>query len=333
VRTELPNTRKAGIVTNHSITFTLLPVIRSTFYVDKSRYSLNCKTTLGVFAIDGTVYQWSSRDRNLRDRDLVKISRRELDRDFFKNSETETKTQDLKFETETRDFKICAFCRNFLKISSSLLTWIFSNFWHFSDMFWLFLTCKYNKHKIVELYKILINHFFCNIQRLETWNLRDRDETWTFKTETENRRNGSRDETKSWDSITAVNTTIQGCKIGFHLKILIWFEWAHWNNKKFLCPIQSWSGNFLKNCSPIKSRSGQNRLQSFTSPNQSGSVLTAEVEPDPVYRSRLRQDKLQRASRIASRVANLAVFPRILACFWGAAFFWRLAGFLLFGLV
>jgi len=36
---------------------------------------------------------------------------KDRDRDFFKNSETETR--DLKFETEikTRDFKICAFCR------------------------------------------------------------------------------------------------------------------------------------------------------------------------------------------------------------------------------
>jgi len=57
--------------------------------------------------------QRGSPDRNLqnRERDLVKISRR--DRDFIKNSET----RDLKFdtETETRDFKICAFCRSFSK--------------------------------------------------------------------------------------------------------------------------------------------------------------------------------------------------------------------------
>jgi len=58
--------------------------------------------------------QWCSRDRNLqnRDRDLVKISRR--DWDFIKNSETQSR--DLKCETETRGFKICAFCRNFSKI-------------------------------------------------------------------------------------------------------------------------------------------------------------------------------------------------------------------------
>ena len=50
-------------------------------------------------------------DRNLRDRE------------FTKNSETETR--DLKLETETRDFKICGFCRNFSKnVSSSLLSQI-----------------------------------------------------------------------------------------------------------------------------------------------------------------------------------------------------------------
>jgi len=45
----------------------------------------------------------SSRDHNLRDQDLLKISIR--DRDVIKNSET---------EIETRDFKICAFCQKFL---------------------------------------------------------------------------------------------------------------------------------------------------------------------------------------------------------------------------
>jgi len=29
--------------------------------------------------------------------------------------------------------------------SPMLLTWIFSKFWHFSDMFWLQLSCKYNQ--------------------------------------------------------------------------------------------------------------------------------------------------------------------------------------------
>ena len=53
-------------------------------------------------------YQWCSRDRYLqdRDRDLVKIPRR--DRDFIKKLQD----RDLKIETETRDIKICAFRRN-----------------------------------------------------------------------------------------------------------------------------------------------------------------------------------------------------------------------------
>jgi len=47
----------------------------------------------------GCYHQWRSRDRNLRDRDLAQISRR--DRDFVIKAETETET--WKFETETRD--------------------------------------------------------------------------------------------------------------------------------------------------------------------------------------------------------------------------------------
>ena len=100
------------------------------------------------------------------------------DRDLIKNPET----RDLKFETETRDFEICAIC-GIKKESSSLLSWIFSNFWHFSDLFSLFLTCKYNKQKIVELWKF--HHFVSLLNSVsrpvaieteaETSNLRDRD--------------------------------------------------------------------------------------------------------------------------------------------------------------
>ena len=117
----------------------------------------------------GGTGQWCSRDCNLRDRDLVKISRRY--RDFIKNSET----PDLKFETETRDFKICTFCPEFLKKCRHYF-WLafFSNFWHFPDIFWLFLSCKYNKQKLLN-YKNFTKPFLCNIQGLETWNLRDRD--------------------------------------------------------------------------------------------------------------------------------------------------------------
>jgi len=35
----------------------------------------------------------------------------------------------------------------FKQMSSSILSCIFSNFWHFYNLFWLFLTCKYNKQK------------------------------------------------------------------------------------------------------------------------------------------------------------------------------------------
>jgi len=48
-----------------------------------------------------------------------------------------------------------------------LLTWISSSFWHFSDMFWLFLTCKYNKQKYLN-YINFNKPFLCNIQSLET---------------------------------------------------------------------------------------------------------------------------------------------------------------------
>ena len=56
-----------------------------------------------------------------------------------------------------------------------LLTWIFLNFWHFSDMFWLFLTCKYNKQKYVNY---LINHFFAifKVSRPETFETETRPE-------------------------------------------------------------------------------------------------------------------------------------------------------------
>jgi len=61
----------------------------------------------------------------------------------------------------------------------------FSNFWHFSDVFWCCLTCVVlpantaNKKSLN--YRNFNNPFFCNIQSLETWNLRDRDETWNLR--------------------------------------------------------------------------------------------------------------------------------------------------------
>jgi len=65
--------------------------------------------------------QWCSRDRNLRDRDLVKISRR--DRAFTKNSETENGEWIL--EVQDRDSRLqnlCILPKFFKKMLSSLLT-------------------------------------------------------------------------------------------------------------------------------------------------------------------------------------------------------------------
>jgi len=75
------------------------------------------------FNFCGSGFQWCSRDRNRRDRNLLIISRRDRDRDFIKNSETEAS-------------KFVHFAE--IKIKNVVIT---------SD----FLTCNYNKHKIVEL--------------------------------------------------------------------------------------------------------------------------------------------------------------------------------------
>jgi len=56
-------------------------------------------TESSLYYVSELKRQWCSRDRNLRDRDLAQISRRDRDRDFVIKAETETR----KFETETRD--------------------------------------------------------------------------------------------------------------------------------------------------------------------------------------------------------------------------------------
>ena len=82
------------------------------------------------------------------------------DRDFIKIS----KTRDLKLETETRDFKICAFCRIFFKkrvIASDL------KFLQISDIFptWFsyFLPANATNKKSLN-YRNFNRLFFCNIQ-------------------------------------------------------------------------------------------------------------------------------------------------------------------------
>jgi len=70
-------------------------------------------------------------------------------------------------------------------------------------VFWLFLTYKYNKQKIIALriIAILINHFFVifKVSRPETFETETIPETFETETrpetfETETRKNGSRDE-------------------------------------------------------------------------------------------------------------------------------------------
>jgi len=81
--------------------------------------------------------------------------------------ETETwlKLRDWDFikNSETRDFQIWAFCQNFVLnvvVTSELNFFLFLAF---SDMFWLFLTCKCNKQKSLNL-RILLNYFFATFK-------------------------------------------------------------------------------------------------------------------------------------------------------------------------
>jgi len=77
----------------------------------------------------------------------TKTSLKLRDRGFIKNS-----------ETETRDFKICGFCRNFSKkCRHRFPSWFFSNFSHFSHLFSWFLACKYKREK-TRCITVLLSH-------------------------------------------------------------------------------------------------------------------------------------------------------------------------------
>jgi len=73
---------------------------------------------------------------------------------FRNEAETETSSKtpnrDSRLEVRDRDSKINAFWRNLKKCPHRFWLEFFSNFWHFSDVYSLFLTCKCNKQKIVE---------------------------------------------------------------------------------------------------------------------------------------------------------------------------------------
>ena len=132
--------------------------------------------------------QWCSQDRNIRDRDVVKISKR--DRDFIKNSETETR--DLKFETETS--KYVHFAEILLK--NVVITSDF-NFFQISGIFrlvWVVFYLQIQQTKNRWITEILINHFFAifKVSRSETF-------------ETETRKNGSRDESRDQDEVSRLH--------------------------------------------------------------------------------------------------------------------------------
>ena len=131
-----------------------------------------------AFATVLAIHQWCGPDRNLRDRDLVEISRR--DRDFIKNLETETRDFKFKTVTETRNFKICAFCR----IKKNVIITSDLNFFQISGIFPkcfdCFLVANTTNKKSLN-YRSFNKPFLCNIQSLETWKLRDRDETWNLR--------------------------------------------------------------------------------------------------------------------------------------------------------
>ena len=117
----------------------------------------------------------------------LKFRDRDWDRDFIKNSETDTRDMMFETETNTRDFKIFAFCRNFF---DNVVITSESSFILFLAFFRRVLFVSYLKiqpkksHWIIE---ILINHLFAifEVSRPETFEIETETRTETFKTETE----------------------------------------------------------------------------------------------------------------------------------------------------
>jgi len=91
-------------------------------------------------------------------------------------------------------------------MSSSLLTLhlkFFSNIWHFSDLFSLFLTCKYNKQNLW-IIKILLNHFFATFNKVSR-PLASETDTRPETFETETRKNGTRNESRDRDQVSRLH--------------------------------------------------------------------------------------------------------------------------------
>ena len=54
--------------------------------------------------------------------------------------------------------KFVHFVKNFKNNYHRFKVEFFSNFWHFFDVFWLFVTCKYNREKTCWFTKVLQSH-------------------------------------------------------------------------------------------------------------------------------------------------------------------------------
>ena len=101
----------------------------------------------------------------------------------------------LTFDTDTllklwdrnlRFHNLCILLKFFKKWSSPLYSsWIFSNFWHFSNLFWFFLTnTTENLIESQNIYKaISLQYWQFQDNRLvtETCHLSEQDETWNLQ--------------------------------------------------------------------------------------------------------------------------------------------------------
>ena len=136
-------------------------------------------------------HRWCSQDRNHQDQDMVKTLRLRLHQKLW--------------EIWDWDFKICAFCQNYFSICHHHF-WLkfFSNFCNFYDIFWLFITCKYNNQKNHWIIEILLNHFFAilKVSKPVAFKTKTRPETFKIETRKMGLETNLESETTSWHSIT-----------------------------------------------------------------------------------------------------------------------------------
>ena len=111
------------------------------------------------------------------------------DRDFITNSETETS-------------KFVDFAEIFQKnvVTTSQVEFV-SNFSHYSDLFSLFLTCKYNREKTHWITDIFLSHILAifSLKTIGLWPRPVAFETRPETCETETRKIGPREDSWEWD--------------------------------------------------------------------------------------------------------------------------------------